>query len=302
MSPDSPETDASSSTKTDLLLRDLQRSADRTYHLNRRTRALCRFFLCCFLLCGIPLLPELGFTWPGLTPYLPMLSSLRMLFLGAFCIANIPDLALVARAFLSRGRLRSLIVALKDDVRAVGPLAQLCHRLGYFSVANSAVEALLSLLPQMKAGDGRYLSDSQMKALLALLNVSGHRAFDPDRFQKSPFYRFSVAVAGQSSFDTGRVDKLPIAILEALQRAGDSRAIAGVRRLATNRLNAQYRWQAQECLAVLERHREKRDYNRTLLTPSSAGVGEDTLLRAALPQAEIQQELLLRAVGDEERG
>ena len=95
--------------------------------------------------------------------------------------------------------------------------------------------------------------------------------------------------------------QLPLAILKALEKIGDSRAIGPVRRLTTGKRHQRYHQAAQECLAVLEQHGEERDHNRFLLLPASVETSKETLLRATIPQIETQPELLLRASSGEER-
>lgn len=179
----------------------------------------------------------------------------------------------------SRARLKKLAGELSEDPRAAGGLAQLCHCAPFLSVAEIAATALLKVLPRVKASDARYFSDAQMQALLALLAV------------RNPYM-----------VNLRQFTALPFAVLKALEQVGDRRAIEPVRRLTNGRGNRRYHQAAQECLAFLEQHASERDYNRTLLLPASVGVGEETLLRPTMPQAEVQPELLLRAVIDKERG
>ncbi|MCW3098463.1 MAG: hypothetical protein JWL77_4081 [Chthonomonadaceae bacterium] len=183
---------------------------------------------------------------------------------------------------------------LSADSRAVGAIAQFCTRSESLGSSDMGVKILIDMLPRVKAHDARYISDSQMEALLALLDLRN-----------------------QEGLPSTRSKELPLAILKALEHIGDSRALEPVRRLTQGGLNRRYHQAAKECLSILEQHGEERDHNRFLLLPSSAENSQEMLLRpvtaqvetqpelllrATMPQAEMQPELLLRAVVDEERG
>jgi len=176
-------------------------------------------------------------------------------------------------------RVQKLIHELSEDVRAAGPLAQICLSAPFTSMFDIAATPLLRLLPRLKASDARYVSDDQMQALLGLL---------------APRNQYMISMRS--------MPELPLAILKTLEQIGDSRAIEPVKRLTTGRGNRRYHKAAQECLQYLEQHGEERNRNRSLLLPSSLETGPKMLLRAATRQAEAQPEQLLRAAIDEERG
>ncbi|MCW3052527.1 MAG: hypothetical protein JWN14_1697 [Chthonomonadales bacterium] len=176
-------------------------------------------------------------------------------------------------------RVQKLIQELSEDLRAAGPLAQICLSAPFGSMFDIAATPLLKLLPRLKASDARYFSDDQMQALLGLL---------------APRNPYMISMRS--------LPELPLAIVKALEQIGDSRAIEPVKRLTTGRGNWRYHKAAQECLRYLIQHGEERNQNRSLLLPSSLETEPETLLRAAKRQAEAQSEQLLRAAIDEERG
>jgi len=174
-------------------------------------------------------------------------------------------------------RVQKLIQELSEDLRAAGPLAQICLSAPFGSLFDLAATPLLRLLPRLQAGDARYFSDDQIQALLGLL---------------APRNQYMISMRS--------LPELPLAILIALEQIGDSRAIEPVKRLATGRINWRYQKAAQECLRYLVQHGEERNRNRSLLLPSSLKTEPEMLLRAANRQAVKQPEQLLRATIDEE--
>jgi hypothetical protein len=261
--------------KTEALLAELGRVAENKSRLSRWSRPLIWFYL--FYVFGYGMLIS-PLHLPVLAAYTAIIERLFSIVVWGAPVAIVPEFLFWKRAKKSRERIDMLVLELSTDSRAVGALAQLCRSTQFFSAAGFHVSLLLKLLPKVKAGDARYISDRQMEALLDLLVV---------RIQDRPLADWT---------------ELPLAILKALEQIGDSRAIEPVRRLTTGRLNQRYHQAAKECLSILEQRGEERDHNRFLLLPSSAENSQGTLLRAAAAQAETQPELLLRAANSEERG
>ncbi len=176
-------------------------------------------------------------------------------------------------------RLAALIEPLSYDLRAIGPLAQPCHSKQDKSISKLALSALCKLLPRLKPGDGRYLDDDQMDALLGLLFVRKQPLFVSQNFASLPWY-----------------------VLKALEQIGASRAIGPVRLLTQGYFNRKFQQAAKQCLTQLEAHGEEREQTRLLLIPSAETAGRDTLLRAASGIGETKPEQLLRAaIGEGER-
>ncbi|MCW3052528.1 MAG: hypothetical protein JWN14_1698 [Chthonomonadales bacterium] len=177
-----------------------------------------------------------------------------------------------------RLRMEKLLAELSGDTRSIGAIAQLCRQSEATSNIDAPLDLLLKMLPQVKASDARFVSDSQMEALLSLL-----------------------VVRNQFRIDSQRAKEMPLAILNALKQIGDGRAIDPVRRLTTGRNNRLVHQAARECLAILEQHSADREYSRTLLLPIAEEANTEMLLRATHWQAETPSELLLRAVTEETR-
>jgi hypothetical protein len=274
MAADLTQTENAFDTKTEALLADLSRVAENRSRLNRWSRPLIWTGL--YYEVGYGLLVKL-LHLPVPTSYAAILEQFMNIAMWVVGIAMMPEYLFWKRVEKDRARIERLVRELSTDSRAVGALAQLCGATQVLSVVDIALGPLLKLLPDVKAGDARYISESQMEALLALL---------PVRIQVGP---------------VARCAELRLAILKALEQIGDSRAIEPVRRLTTGRSNA-CRQAAQECLAVLEQHGEERDHHRFLLLPASVETGKETLLRATVPQVETQPELLLRVAPEEGRG
>jgi len=273
-------TASSPSTRTETLLAELRQEAARKYRRDKRFRT---FILSCLAIyAGSIALIRLAVPLHIHLPH-AFWQTLIVLFkisTGVIVLKILPAEVLFWRLRKrSKMRFESLLKELSGNTRAVGAVAQLCLQTHNSFTVDIAVEILLKMLPCVKADDARYITESQMEALLALL-----------------------VVHNQFSVNAQRAEEMPFAVLKALEQIGDSRAIEPVKRLTTGRGNWRYHKAAQECLRYLEQHGEERNQNRSLLLPSSLETGPDTLLRAANRQAEAQPEQLLRAAIDEERG
>jgi len=171
-------------------------------------------------------------------------------------------LGVIAAIFwsLSRTQRAGAELAELDDPESVGPLLEAYAYCEWDRRSGARVrEALIQMLPNVQRGD---LTDGQLKAMARLLT----------RNQRG----------------------LRHAILTALERAGDSRAIPAVRRLTQSR-DETVRTAAEDCLAVLEvRSAETREQD-SLLRPA-ADSGEDALLRAARSAQGSAGDTLVRPV------
>jgi hypothetical protein len=275
----SAQADAAIQTRTEALLTELSQAGERRYRYNKRWRIIMKasafywFGFQCAHWLHLPLPADFRLVWRFLF-YLYMLALVPVLIRMSGS-----ELLFWALTKKRRTRFEMLMRDLSTDSRAVGAIAQFCTRTESMGSSDLAIKILVEMLPRVKAHDTRYISDSQMEALLALLDLRN-----------------------QEGHSSARSEELPLAILKALERIGDSRAIEPVRRLTTGRRNRLYHQAAQRCLDVLEQQGEERDYNRSLLLPASLETGKETLLRPTVQNTETQPELLLRAVGDEERG
>lgn len=259
--------------KTEALLTEFSQTANRKYRLNRWYRPL--FWIGLSYWAGYELFIKL-LDLPVSAAWAAKLDLFSNVCLGIITLASLPEIILWKQIEKRKARLRLLIRALDNDPRALGPLAQLCCFAQLVSAFDLAAEPLLKLLPRLKPGDARHLSDEQMAALLSLL---------------------AVRLVDRSN---EHCTALALAILKALEQIGDSRAIEPVRCLTTGSSNRRYHQAARECLAVLEQQGEARDYNRSLLSPSSLEAGKETLLRPTAHQTEMHPEMLLRASAEKE--
>jgi hypothetical protein len=149
------------------------------------------------------------------------------------------------RLLSGRGAKRRLEVARRladyGDVRAVGPLAEALGRSDR-QIHEIAAAALTRLLPRLRPADAGLLNANQRRSL--------HRALNGE--------------------NTG----LTLAILSALERVGDDRALPYVERLARGQRRAakslEIQRAAQVCLPFLQVRIEKELVSRTLLHPSTA--------------------------------
>ena len=269
--------DPSLPTRTETILSELCKAAEDGNRERRWNTTLLRSSLVCYL--GVKVAMKLDLSLPhACWRALLILYSLSLAVLVSQLLPFQMVTWLIFRKSRNKGRLRieKLLAEMSGDTRSIGALAQLCRQSESTSNIGAPIDILLEMLPHVKASDARFISNSQMESLLELL-----------------------VVHNQFCIGSRRSKEVPIAILNALEQIGDSRAIEPVRRLTTGRKNRLYHQPARECLAVLEQHSPDRDYNRTLLLPASEEADTETLLRAANWQAEAQPEQLLRAALDE---
>jgi hypothetical protein len=142
------------------------------------------------------------------------------------------------------------------DITTVGKFAEALWNEDRY-VRTEAEEALIAMLPRLKAGDGGLLDDRQRAAL--------HRALRPPK--------------------RSREADLAVAIIGALTEIGDARAVPHVARLAEERARGGYqeavRAYAAERLPVLRERVEAQRLASTLVRPATAPSNGDTLLRPA---------------------
>ena len=169
----------------------------------------------------------------------------------------------------TRNRRRATVSALgkAGDPRAVGALA-VAARDGENSVQYAARQALLALLPRVKANHAAYITPDQMNALLEL-------AFRSDA-------------------------AMQIATLKALEQIGDQRAIPVVENLAISP-HAAVREQAKQCLPFLNERARRAEQSATLLrgasVPSLTGNGRELLRPVGQTPDATPADQLLRPTG-----
>lgn len=174
-------------------------------------------------------------------------------------LGSYTSLLTIGTVATQRQKSASLSLARFNDVRAVGPLAEALHYHDRTRTLSPIAEnALIELLPRMKASDAALLSPEQRQHLNRALR--------------------------------GKNIDLILAILKAYEQVGDTGAIAEVEKLAAGRgssgNNPRVVAAAQECLPALRQSAERQQAGAQLLRASDAGpASPDTLLRPALPQA-----------------
>ncbi|HLI47920.1 MAG TPA: hypothetical protein VKV18_04420 [Chthonomonas sp.] len=151
-------------------------------------------------------------------------------------------------------------VSLHRDVRVVGPLLSLWG-ISSPRMRGAIEEALIELLPQMKASDAALLNDEQRAQLYAILRDTNRR----------------------------RVP-LQLAVLEALGRIGDAHAVPVVERLSETPLRRQraLREAAQRCLPQLRERVLQLQQSSTLLRPSVNRAQEKEVLLRTADSATLQ--------------
>ena len=141
---------------------------------------------------------------------------------------------------VDRSQSRKMIQRLSEawDPRAVGVLAVVAQERDV-ELSHQAQQALINLLPRVRASDGGFVDAEGMKALINLLRED--------------------------------YDELRLALLKALEQIGDERAISLVMDLRDSpRINLDVRQAAAECLPALENRVRSARESATLLRASSA--------------------------------
>ncbi|CEK20521.1 hypothetical protein CWRG_02861 [Chthonomonas calidirosea] len=169
-------------------------------------------------------------------------------------LAMLAGVVIVYTKDMHAGRKLLQNISTYRDVRVVGPLLSLWS-ISSPRTRGAIEEALIELLPQMKAADAALLNEEQRAQLYAILTDTNRR----------------------------RVP-LQLAILEVLGRIGDAHAVPIVERLSEAPLR---RWKvlreaAQRCLPQLRERVLQLQQSSTLLRPSANRTKEkDVLLRTA---------------------
>lgn len=160
-------------------------------------------------------------------------------------------------------------VSKSDDIRAVGPLADMLSWPDprYWE---TAARGLARLLPKLKASDSALLNESQRQAIyekMTLRNARSHRLFLE-------------------------------AALAALEQVGDASSVPAVSRLASSRprndAEKKIVSRAAECLEALQARLERGDVPNRLLRPAASNIGNETLLRCVAAASEPDTDRLLR--------
>ncbi len=200
------------------------------------------------------------------------------------------------------GTVRQMVYELSrtNDRRAIGTLIE--AGLGRFAAADvrqCTWQALIRLLPQLRASDGHMLDAHQRDLLHGTLSYYAYRCEPDVRWSGIAWALARGALAGEE------LDPLVLAILQALELVGDDRSIASVETIA--RLSGEaartlavrsIRDVAVQCLAALrERHDEG---HAALLRPSDdRAEGSSTPLRAPAHATGTGESALLRPVAPE---
>ena len=205
---------------------------------------------------------------------------------GTLSVGLILSLFIVNSARKPRLRRRTLTARIADqyDVRSVGPLIDALH-LDDAKTREIAIAALTDLLPCLKASDTALLDESQRAKLCHLLSVP----------VENPLHKDVRALFQPAD---SRAIAFRVAILQAFEQVGDSKALPVVRLAKVKRkTEGEKRIQeaAQACMPALQLRADCEGRSRTLLRAANAAAShEDTLLRPAGGQQKAEPEKLLR--------
>ncbi len=168
------------------------------------------------------------------------------------------------------------------------PLARLIDalKLDDLKTREIAQDALISVLPRLQASDAALLNDAQRAKLCHILSLPVENPLFKD-------VRYLFQPARNSAID------IRIAILQAFEQVGDSKALSVVERLAKREAGSAGEKRIQEaanqCLPALQLRTEEQRSSQTLLRAADASsAATDTLLRATTGTQDVQTEQLLR--------
>lgn len=172
------------------------------------------------------------------------------------------------------------------DVRSIGPLID-ALKLDDLRTREISYNALIPLLPQLKASDAALLNDSQRTKLLRILSLP----------IENPLYKDVRDLFRPAK---NQAIEIRVSILQALEQVGDSKAIPFVAPLAKQEAKTdgerRIKEAAQECLPALKLRAEQQQTIQTLLRASQPSDAlPDTLLRAAAGHQDTPSEQLVRA-------
>ena len=154
------------------------------------------------------------------------------------------------------------------DTRSIGPLLEIAANANDSRTSAIPYETLLRLLPLLQEGDDIILTERQYRCLTVLILYTRHA-------------------------------DLHLAILQALGKIGDHRAVKLVERLVKKGRTPAIREEAARILPILQQRQQQGNAPSTLLRASESG--KEVLLRASEPGMEARSEELLRANIGEER-
>lgn len=154
------------------------------------------------------------------------------------------------------------------DTRSIGPLLEIAASVNDPKIKAIPYESLMRLLPLLQEGDNLRLTDRQYRSLAYVLLYTRH-------------------------------SDLHLAILQALEKIGDRRAVKPVERLAKRGRTLAIREEAARILPILRGRQPLENAPATLLRASEPGM--KALLRASEPgEKDASKELLRANIGDED--
>lgn len=243
------------------------------------------------VLAGIATL--LGVRDPGLLPYVITF----LLFTVTVFLLTIDYSPKRRQHLRQRKRMTDQLAASpegRNDLRSIGPFIDAwggAYGTGDRQTREEAAEALIDLLPQLKASDSHLLDATHRDMLCQLLNIR----------VENPLYK-DVSELFRPSRNTA-VD-LRVATLRAFEQVGDSKALPVVERLAKEEVKSPgeklIRDVARACLPALQQRVDQERQSKTLLRAADTTMSEsDTLVRPAGSQTVA--ETLLRPDPEERR-
>lgn len=222
-----------------------------------------------------------------LTKYAHTFLASPVFVLDFVCVSSLLVLLSLSSDRRRRQRHRHLTVNVvkQHEVRSIGPLID-ALKLDDIKAREIAQDALTSLLPRLRASDTSLLNAAQRANLCQLLSLPVENPLFKD-------VRDLFRPAKNREID------IRVAILQAFEQVGDSKALSVVERLAKRDVKTvgekRIQEAAKQCLPALQLRAEEQRSSQTLLRAADVSSrATDTLLRAATGMQEAQSEQLLR--------
>jgi hypothetical protein len=216
--------------------------------------------------------------WRAFLPQTLVASLLGVLFILSLIAVN------STRGPRRRRRNLTAVVAAYDDIRSIGPLIDALS-MGDAQSREIAIDALIGLLPLLKASDSALLNGAQRAKLRFFLGVPVDKTLHKDL---NALFRPA----------SNRAIEFRIAILRALEQVGDIKALPIVQNLANGKPKTDGEGRIHEaakaCLPAIQMRCDEVRTSQTLMRPSDPGhVDDETLLRPLSgPPAANPEELL----------
>jgi hypothetical protein len=183
-----------------------------------------------------------------------------------------------------RARKATKKLASVNDLSAIGSMVDVLIYSDDPRSNTHVKNALIRLLPQLRATDAHLLSSRQMQMLQSILGASSFTSGD---LLANPIKKIRMHA------------RLQIAVLKAFEQIGDEAVLSGVQHARDHGATREVKRAAAECLPYIRQRAELSKASKTLLRASSSGAADTCMLVRAVdnPSATSSDEMLRPSTG-----